>query len=181
MFSPWDFCLKMIKQTPSQTKRDYKDVGLQMNYWVPSHMCTHTEEGFSVNLHGRGERGDTMENMPTSPPPQCNQDCQQNWIQSRMWSAQQTQHSYNDTQQRNTVIQSICNLFSLGSTVTGRSVFQHMHAYLVMLYNRKCYPVPLFHRRKKKEDTLKLCFAGERALSSPLLSSPPQRKSKNPT
>lgn len=93
-----------------------------------------------------------------------------------MWSAQQTQHSYNDTRQRNAVIQSICNLFSLGSTITGRSVFQHMHAYLVLLNNRKCYPVPLFHRRKKKEDTLKLCFAGERALSSPLLSSPPQRK-----
>lgn len=181
MISPWDFCLKMIKQTTSQTKRDYKDVGLQMNYWLPSHMCTHIEEGFSVNLQGRGEPGDTK-TMLTSPLPSvhCNQDCQQNWIQSRMWSAQQTQHSYNDTQQRNAVIQSICNLFSLGSTITGRSVFQHMHAYLVLLNNRKCYPVPLFHRRKKKEDTLKLCFAGERALSSLLPSSPPQRKSKNP-
>lgn len=181
MLSPRDFSLKITKQTTSQTKKDYKDVGLQMDYWLPSHMCTHIEEGFSVNLHGRGDGGDIVENMPTSPlsSVHCNQDRQQNWIQSRMWSAQQTQHSYNDTQQRNAVIQSICNLFSLGSIITGRSVFQHMHAYLVLLNNRKCYPVPLFHSKKKK-DTLKLCFAGGRALSSPLLSSPPQRKSKNP-
>lgn len=118
-------------------------------------MHTH-RGGISVNLQGRGERGD-IKNMLTSPLPSvhCNQDCQQNWIQSRMWSAQQTQHSYNDTQQRNAVIQSICNLFSLGSTITGRSVFQHMHAYLVLLNNRKCYPVPLFHRRKKKKRHLK--------------------------
>lgn len=107
-----------------------------------------------------------LTNRVVPPQVHCSQECQQNWIQSRMWSAQQTEHSYNNTQQRNTVIQSICSLFNLGSTVTRRLVFQHMHAYLVLLNKRKCYPVPLFHRRKKRRHLKAMLCRGTNTLRS---------------
>lgn len=41
--------------------------------------------------------------------------------------------------------------FSLGSTITGRSVFQHMHAYLVLLNNRNAIRCLSFTAERKKK------------------------------
>lgn len=89
-------------------------------------------------------------------------------------ATQQAEHSYSSTRRRKT---SIRGVFSPGSSTAGRSVFQHMHAYLVLLNKRKGYPLlPLFHGRKDKRRHLKATFC--MGTSTPHSSSSPATRKK---
>lgn len=127
-----------------------------------------TEERFGVKRARRQSEGTCW------TPPKKKYTAARRAERAEFRAAQQAEHGYSSTRHRKT---SIRGVFSPGSSTAGRSVFQHMHAYLVLLNKRTGYPLlPLFHGRKDKRRHLKAMFCTGK--STPHSSSSPATRKK---
>lgn len=158
MFAPEDFCLKMIKQT---TKERLQRPGITNELLIPF-PHTHSYRGNTqCEVVGWGRRGEEGANIKKHANTPCTRRTLQSGAPTKLTSehvistANRVQLQYHPA--KDTAIQSTCNLLNPGSTTTGRLEVQHMRAYLVLLKNRKCYPVLLFHSGKKRHLKAMLC------------------------